>query len=155
MNRWSIFFATLFILSGCLPANLPQQSPGAPTSLSLNATEQAVTEEHVQSLTSPADQAQAGVADSQWIALIGLDWNVWLVDAVSGEKKQITQDGTPKTGTSTANVRTYYSCFSWPDSIGDGGHGQWNPARPLDHHFGSAISSNRSGGAFGWRIKHR
>ena len=52
--------------------------------------------------------AQEAAADSQWIALIGLDGNVWLVDVVTGEKKQITQDGAPKAVTSTAKLVIYY-----------------------------------------------
>ena len=63
--------------------------------------------------TSPDVKAQEAAANSQWIALIELDGNVWLVDAVSGEKKQITQDGAPQTVTGTAKQVISYCCFSW------------------------------------------
>lgn len=114
MNRLTaIFCAILFSLSGCLPANLPQQPTGTPAPPSPVAPEQVVTVKPVPSPALPVAEARAGGAEPQWIALVGLDGNLWLVDALSGEKKAITQDGTPQAGTSTPKRRTYYCCSSW------------------------------------------
>lgn len=114
MTRLTSFvFALCFFFSGCVPAGLPQQPTATLTPLSPTVTETVVSEQSDPSATPTTEQTQANAVDPQWIALIGVDGNIWLVDAVKGEKKQITQDGTPTTGNITANVRTYYSCLSW------------------------------------------
>ncbi len=64
---------------------------------------------------SPAAHPPASAA-SGWIALIGLDGNVWLRDANTGASKQVTEDGngSPQAGTAPTSGRVnYYCCSSW------------------------------------------
>jgi Tol biopolymer transport system component len=104
MRRLSaILFVFLFFLSGCLSPNLTQQ-PASPVPSQPEPT---------QVPQSQGDQSQPDATGVHWLALFGSDGNAWLVDPRSGEKKQITKDGTPQAQASAAEQRISYCCFSW------------------------------------------
>ncbi len=90
----ALLIASLLFLSSCFPSSITRQTAG-------HASKQLAQQ--------PIGQAQPG----KRIALIGLDGNAWLIDPYSGEKKQITQDGTSQAGNNSAGKKSYYCCMSW------------------------------------------
>ena len=50
---------------------------------------------------------------SGWIAVIGLDSNLWLVDASSGEKRQLTEDGVTWTASKPGQIMISYEEPQW------------------------------------------
>ncbi len=46
---------------------------------------------------------------ARWVAYLGTDGNIWLINAVDGEKKQITSDAATFSSDNTATVVTYQS----------------------------------------------
>lgn len=112
-----IFFFTMALLAGCAA---PEPVVDLPTP---QMTEPAVTQPAdtpaLRPTDPPASPTLAATAEPTqpaqpfgWIAFIGSDENLWLVDPVTGEQQQLTQDATPtQPEPGTATVR--YCCAEW------------------------------------------
>ncbi len=124
----ALFLALLFFLSGCLPGDVSQRPGSMPAQSPPTAPPPVVTATPVRAAPDASGEAtratpsapspsvvptQGNSNGSRWIAVIGLDGNVWLFDSAGGQKKQVTKDGTPQPGLSTTTARTTYCCFSW------------------------------------------
>lgn len=117
----ALAFASLLLLGACFPGGgLPSAPPMQPSKTPTAATSPATPVSagptaEVQVFTSePTAKPQAPAA--RWIAVIGLDANVYLADPLSSERKQVTADATgmPEMWTaSTGRHRAYYCCSAW------------------------------------------
>ncbi len=88
-----------------LPHDLPQTATTGPTALAIVT----VTPEAVLGATSEPQDLEP-VLSPGWVAYTGMDSNIWLVDRVTGEQRQVTQDASPfqpDTG------QTTYCCPQW------------------------------------------
>ena len=129
--RWrtNLLLVSILLLGAC---NLPGPAAGTPTptptipapfsratdTLIPTAIKQAV----VSSTTAPPEQRLTSTPTAtplptertmgEWIAYIGADENVWLVDPISGERQQITTDAVRMQPGTNETSRTY-CCPKW------------------------------------------
>lgn len=92
-----VLMAILLLVSACtpsdpIPANVPDQPEEDKAPATATASEPLVTVQPTETL-QPSPSATQTVLPA-WLAYISLDGNVMLIDAKSGEKQELTMDGT-------------------------------------------------------------
>lgn len=126
MQRFIIFvLLAALTLAGCNLASPGTTQPGNTETQVLSPTAESgkPTATDVPAATQPATQTQEtaqppGTAAPQegqaWIAYTGADGNIWLLDRVSGEGRQITQDAaTFQPGQPAPEKQIGYCCARW------------------------------------------
>lgn len=120
-TKLAILIAILFLLAACAPAvlspptsipedtALPHNPPPPATASPTAPTVEIATPEAAQSATSEPQDPEPALS-SGWIVYTGVDSNIWMIDRVTGEQRQVTQDAS---SSQPDAVQTTYCCAQW------------------------------------------